>query len=319
MNRSHLFFEADQGGGTGGAGGEGTTTATATQGGSTASTLLSGTGATTTQATTTTPLPNWISDDGKLDPKWLEKLPEDLRGHASIQSIGTVQDLAKSYIHTKGLVGTKLEMPGEGAPPEAIANWRKVVGAPEKPEGYLGELKTLRPDTIPENLWDAEGEKSFLALAHKHHLPPAAVKELIAFDVERLTKTLGQSEAEQTEIVNREGAALKADWGNDYSAKLNIAARMAATVGLKTDDPIFTNSRVVKAFHAMAALVSEDRLVKGDPAVMAGGTTQEQIRTITDPTSQHQLAKAYRGEINEQAQQEAQKQLHHLYAAAAQK
>ena len=37
-------------------------------------------------------------------------------------------------------------MPGEGATPEQVAAWRKTVGAPEKPEGYRGDAKTLLKD-----------------------------------------------------------------------------------------------------------------------------------------------------------------------------
>src|SRR5688572_27643441 len=81
----------------------------------------------------------WADENGTFSERWMDRLPEEIRGHASLKSIGSVQDLAKSYIHTKGMVGAKLEMPGEQATPEQIANWRRIVGAPERPEGYLGE------------------------------------------------------------------------------------------------------------------------------------------------------------------------------------
>src|SRR5688572_28096004 len=60
------------------------------------------------QATTGAPVSTgapfrWADENGIFSEKWFEKLPDELRGHASLKSIGTVQDLAKSYIHTKGM------------------------------------------------------------------------------------------------------------------------------------------------------------------------------------------------------------------------
>jgi hypothetical protein len=258
----------------------------------------------------------WADENGLFSERWTDRLPEEIRGHASLKAIGTVQDLAKSYIHTKGMVGAKLEAPGEQATPEQIANWRRVVGAPERPEGYLGTAKSLRPEAIPEGLWDAEAEKGFLALAHRHHLPPAAVKDILGYHARLVETELGRSQTDEAAVLERETATLRSEWGHDFSAKLNVAARMAATVGLKTDDPIFTSARVVKAFASMAALISEDRLVQGDARSAFGGSVQERIRDITDPGSTSQAARAYRGDYGEKAQQEAQTQLHQLYAAS---
>jgi hypothetical protein len=258
----------------------------------------------------------WAKEDGTFAEKWVDRLPEDLRTNPSLLSIGSVQDLAKSYALTKAMVGKKLEMPGEGAPPEVIAEWRKTLGVPEKPEGYLGDAKTLRPDTVPEALWDPEAEKGFLALAHKHHITPAAVKEILGYHANHVQKALGQSEEAEKAALDSEIATLKTKWGNDFDAKVNIAARMARTVGLDpAKDPIFANSKYVEMLVQFAGLITEDKLVKGDPAAALGGSLQERINDITSPSSTSYHAKAYRGEISPQAQAEAQQQLHNLYAA----
>lgn len=118
----------------------------------------------------------WAKEDGAFADGWIDRLPPDLRGEASLRVMPSIPDLAKSYVATKKRIGAKLEMPGENATPEQVSNWRRTVGAPDRPEGYLGETPSLRPEAVPEHLWDTESERKFLSLAHKHHLPPAAVK-----------------------------------------------------------------------------------------------------------------------------------------------
>jgi hypothetical protein len=258
----------------------------------------------------------WAKEDGSFHEGWLEKLPEDLRGNASLRVLGSLPDLAKSYVETKKLMGAKLEMPGEKATPEQLANWRRTVGAPEKPEGYLGEAKSLRPEIVPEQYWDAEGEKKFLALAHKHHLPPAAVKEILGFYGDSIATSLGASKEQEGTVLRTEGAKLHQTWGRDYEANLQMASRAAHTVGLdpKTH-PIFTSAEVVQAFAKIGRLISEDRLVKGEASGI-NGSAGDRIREMTDPASTTPMAREYRGEYGPERQAAAQGQLHALMAAS---
>jgi hypothetical protein len=298
-----FFFEGE------GTGGGGSSSAGAT--------LMTEAGAGAT--TTTAAAPSWVKDDGTFESSWLEKLPEDVRTSPALKSMGSLSDLAKSYVATKSLVGTKLEMPGEGATPEAIANWRKVTGAPEKPEGYLGDAKTIRPDSIPEALWDATAEKGFLDVAHKHSLPPGAVKDILAYYGDHMGKALQASAATETATLEAEGTKLRTAWGKEYDGNLALASRVAQTVGLdpKTH-PIFTSAEAVQAFAKMGKLLSEDRLVKGDAGGNLGASIQQRIAEITDIKSTAQLARDYRNENGPERQAAAQKQLHELMAAAKQ-
>lgn len=258
------------------------------------------------------PAPTWIKEDGSFGDGWLNKLPEDLRGDPSLKVLPSLTDMAKSYVETKRLVGTKLEMPGVDATPERIAAWRKTVGAPDTPEGYLGDAKTVRPEAIPEEMWDAESEKAFLGIAHKHHLPPAVVKEILDFYGGNIAKSLAASGEAQTAVLAAESGKLKAAWGTEFDTNVSLASRMAKTVGLDPEkDPIFTNASAVIAFAKMGRLLSEDKLVKGETASIAS-TIADRIRDIQDPKSQSTLARDYRGEFGPERQAAAQTQLHEL-------
>jgi hypothetical protein len=312
-----LFFSSESGGGAGASSAEsgagGASAAAPAAGG--AATLLPGSGSSSQQSEASSSSWNWAKEDGSLSDGWLEHLPDGLRGHASLKPIGSLQDLAKSYVETKKLIGAKFEMPGENASPEQIANWRKTVGAPDKPEGYLGEAKSLRPEAVPENLWSAETEKQFLALAHKHHLPPGAVKEILGFHAQDLVRGLTAVQEKQASILKDEGVKLRSAWGQEYDTNLNLAARMAKTVGLDPQShPIFTNAEVVQAFAKMGRLLSEDKLVRGD-ATGVNGSISDRVREITDPNGAGALAREYRGEFGPERQAAAQRQLHELMQA----
>ena len=255
---------------------------------------------------------SWASEDGTLSPGWQDKLGDELKGNSSLATIQSLPDLAKAYVATKGLVGKKLEMPSAGARPEDIANWRKITGAPETSEGYRGDAKHLRPEGLPEELWNADAEKKFLDIAHKHHLPPAAVKEILGFYGSSLLDTMQASKVDEAEMLKAEGLKLQQTWGKDYQANITVAAQMAKMVGLDPmTDPIFTNARAVEAFAKMAKLVSEDKLVTGEPPSLST-SARARAHDIVDPKSTSVISREYRGEFGPERQSAAQQQYHHL-------
>lgn len=258
---------------------------------------------------------SWAKEDGTFSDGWADKLPDGLKGNASLKTIQSLPDLAKAFIETKGLVGKKLEMPGEGATPEQVAAWRKTVGAPEKPEGYRGDAKTLRPESLPEDAWSAEAEGKFLEIAHRHHLPPAAVKEILGFYGQSLVDTLKGSQADAAASVEAETAKLRASWGADFDKRVNDAKTLAQLAGLDPmSDPLFASAAYVEAFAKLAPLIAGDKLVTGETPSL-GSTLGDRIKDINDPKSQSMIAREYRGEFGAQRQQAAQSTLHQLLAS----
>lgn len=258
---------------------------------------------------------SWVKDDGTFSEGWLDRLPDGLKGNAALQVMPSLADLAKSYIETKSMVGKKLEAPGEGATPEQLAAWRKVNGTPDTPEGYLGDAKTLRPDSVPEELWDAENEKGFLAIAHKHHLNSAAVKDILGYYGQSMTKGLEQNKAAETAHLAGETTKLKQAWGNEFDLNLGHAAKAAKVAGLDPEtNPIFANSDVVQAFAKLGRMFGETPLVKGESASASGSITAR-INEIQDPKSQAMISREYRGEFGAERQTSAQQVLQSLIKA----
>lgn len=257
---------------------------------------------------------SWADTEGRLSDGWLDKLGPELAGSGSLKSIQSIGDLAKSYHATKAMVGRKLEMPGSDAPPERWAEWRKVTGAPEKPEGYRGDARSLRPEVLPEDGWDMDAENKFLGIAHKHGLPPQAVKDIMGFYGDTLIGGLRQSEADESAMIQAETGKLRQEWGRDFDLHLANAARMARLAGLDpATNPIFTRAEVVKGFAGLARLISGDSAVKGEQQGL-GVSIGDRVKEITDPRSTSMMAREYRGEYGAERQSAAQGTLHQLMA-----
>lgn len=304
MIRPPIIIRAEEG--DGGSSGGAAVAAPPESGGNTLIADAPAPAATETESTWT-----WADESGKFSTGWQAKLPDELKTNPSLAAIGSISDLAKSYAYTKSLVGKRLEAPGEDATPEAVAEWRKVVGAPASADEY----GNLRPETIPEAMWDKEGEKAFRGLALKHNLTPSAVKAIVGHYAGEIAQGIEQTAEAEKQFLASEGESLRKAWGTDYDANLSLASRVAKTVGLDPQaHPIFQSAEVVQAFAKLGKLFSEDKLVTGESAGI-NGAIGSRISDITDPKSQSQLAREYRGEFGLERQAAAQSQYHQLLAA----
>jgi len=221
-----------------------------------------------------------LGADGRFTQGWADKLPQNAAAYRGIAA--SAQDLPSllKMVHDNQVAArAKLSMPHEKSTPDQIANWRKVVGAPDTAEGY-GEL---RPENMPAEMWDAEGEKKFAELAHKHHLSTAAVKDIMTRYGGMIEEAEGKIDAYVNTSLAAEDATLKQAWGEKYHDNLRAAQRFAATIGLKADNPIFTRAEVVMAMAQGTKLISEDRLVSGGNSSLSASPRDRATAIMTDP------------------------------------
>jgi hypothetical protein len=252
----------------------------------------------------------WINaTTGELEEGWVDHLPAELKAEKSLTMYKDVATLAKSLVATKKLVGTKLERPGPDASPERIEEWRKITGAPKDVSGY-GE--TLRPEDIPESMWDGNLEKGIKEVFHKHHAAPELLKEVVELYGQATKSQLESFQQEEQKYLGEQKASLAKEWGNDLQRKLSVAQRFAQTLGLDPSSPEFANAAMVKAMYAGATLYSGSTLPDGGQPAGAQASVRDQIDDITNLTSSSQLARDYRGENGRIRQAEAQAVLHNL-------
>ncbi len=174
-----------------------------------------------------------------------------------------VESLSKSYQGLEQLLGKKANAivpPSEKSTPEEVAAYRKAIGVPESPEAY-----NLKPEQLPEGVtWDDNVAKRAAELAHKHHIPAAAMQEFMKFDMERAA-LMNQAAASMIEQQLESGRAeLQKVWGDKMPEKIELARRAAVTAGVDPTSQGFVDPQVVKAIVNLAEKLSDDKLVAGD-------------------------------------------------------
>jgi hypothetical protein len=243
----------------------------------------------------------YVDNEGKFVDGWLEKA--GFKDDPTLSTITSLPLLAKAFKETKGLVGKKLAVPSETSTPEEVAAWRKVTGAPETPEAY----GSLMPEGFQKELWDAGLEKEFTALAHKHHLPLAAVKEIAAFQANG-TKAIYEREVAAVQKQLETGKAeLQKAWGVDYARHEANVKGLATYLGIPHEHDMFRDPLVMKAFAEKApAFLGGDKIIQGQAAGVAGSINErlDAIRKGDD----------YQGKNGDARQKAAQTELQRLYA-----
>lgn len=180
--------------------------------------------------------------------------------------------MAKSYSGLEQLLGKKASaviVPNEKSTPEEIAAYRKAVGVPETPDAYVEKIK---PEALPEGIhFDENLAKVAGEIAHKYNVPPAALRELVSLQISQVQAM--QQVATQEAIKELESGKheLAKVYGDQLPAKLELAKRAAATVGINPASRGFTDPDVVKGFIALAEKLSEDKLVSAEAAGTGGG------------------------------------------------
>jgi len=225
-------------------------------------TLLSGAPTSTTSAPAAEAVgekPDWL--EAKF---WTDKGPN-------------VEALAKSYDVAQRALGRKAQAvlpPTEKSTPEEVAEYRKAIGVPESPEGY-----NLKPEQLPDGVvWDDNVAKKAAELAHKHHIPAAAMQEFMKFDMERAA-LMNQAAANMIEAQLESGREeLKRVWGDKMPEKIELARRAAVTAGVDPSSQGFVDPQVVKAIVGLAEKLSDDKLVAGDET--GASSTRSRARDI---------------------------------------
>jgi hypothetical protein len=188
-----------------------------------------------------------------------------------------VESMAKGFNGLEQLLGKKANAivpPNEKSTPEEISAYRKAIGVPESPEAY-----NLKPEQLPEGVtWDDSVAKRAAELAHKHHIPAAAMQEFMKFDMERAA-LMNQAAAQMIETQLETGRAeLQKVWGDKMPEKIELARRAAVTAGVDPTSQGFVDPQVVKAIVSLAEKLSDDKLVAGDQT--GASSTRARARDI---------------------------------------
>jgi hypothetical protein len=213
---------------------------------------------------------SYVQADGSFVQDWTSKLPEDLApARDSLGRFKNVEDLVRAYDGANKLVGRKgVILPTKDSSPEEIASFNKTMGVPETPEGYM---ESVRPGEMPEGVtWSDEIAKSYFEVAHQHHVPASAMKDLIGLHLKQ--REFEQQAAQQQIMENKQKGLrqLRSIWGADFDRNLGIAQRAAALTGVDPNSYGWRDTEVVKAFVRLANMMGDDRLVSPGGSLPVG-------------------------------------------------
>lgn len=185
-----------------------------------------------------------------LEPNWRDRLPDDIKGDASLASFEDIGSMAKSYIELKTYQGNSLHIPGEDAGDDQrkefnsklldkvpglmlrpgedkqTRDFYRSAGMPEKEDGYdAPEIKELPNGIKP----DDTGLTFFKKVAHEAGLNKDQFKIVMKAMVEQeMGINTTNSDNQKTDI-----AALNKEWG----AAAEERNKAAKSIAEKTKAP----------------------------------------------------------------------------------
>lgn len=226
------------------------------------------------------------NEKGEFVQGWQEKLPQEYDAYrATLANYPSFDKLAGALMESKRAAMAKTEgmvrLPGKDAKPEELAEYRKAMGIPEKPEDY--GLKA--PEKLPEGTeWNPDFANAFAAEAHKLGLTKAQVEGLSAWHMQEMVGRMQGAEVEGQKLFEQEQATLRRDFGSDYDKRMVDAQRAAMTLGLPPDHPVFYRADTIKAMAKLSDLISEDKLVSPSQVQnkLSPGTAAQDVMTNPD-------------------------------------
>ena len=231
----------------------------------------------------------YVGTDGSFVSGWTERLPEDLaEAKPTLSKYKNFPEMAKALHHANQLLGRRgVTVPTAQSTPEEVAAYRKMIGAPESLEGYA-----MRPEHLPEGMsWQDDLAKPFAQWAHKHHLPQAAMSELVDLHLAQRQGEFSQI-AQMAEQRREEGLrTLRETWGGHFQKNIDLAGRAAKLAGVNSLSDGFGDPEVVKGFVKLATMLSDDRFIGGAGGLGMRPPAEEAKEIQTNPD--HPLYRKY--------------------------
>jgi hypothetical protein len=233
------------------------------------------------EATTAVP-ESFVAPDGAFSEGWKENLPEDLRVEKSLDTFKTVQDLAKSFVVTKKMLGKdKVILPNDRSSPAEVEEFYNALGRPKTKEDY----KLDKPKDLPDEYWNQDILGQAKEVFHKIGLTQKQVEAIVKFDNDRLIRGLQQNKQDSELSQSEAESLLHQDWGNAYDQKIHIG-NVAIEEGVSGNqefkqrliDKFGNDPDFIRFASNLGSKFAEHG--SNDPAIPTPGDIDEQIREI---------------------------------------
>ena len=147
---------------------------------------------------------------------WRTSVPEEIRGHKSLEHITDVGALAKSYVNAQSMIGAdKLAIPGKHATDEDWGEVYRRLGRPDAPDGY--ELDNEMPEGIEQS---DDMLNWFKSAAHEAGLTPSQAQKLLGGYNQFLGTQVGADEGQIQQMRETTEVELKKEYGAAYADRI---------------------------------------------------------------------------------------------------
>lgn len=195
---------------------------------------------------------------------WYDGVPAEVLTD-KVKAFKDVGELAKGYANLEKLVGRKgVILPTPDAKPEEIAEFRKALGVPEKPEEYDWKAPEGGALTLDDAAM-ADIKKAF----HGANMTKEQFGKVLDYYATREATIMKQAQdsmlAEQTATVGK----LKKEWGAEFDANLEKVRQVAKATGLGDvfrDAGVGNSEAAIKALLKVARHLPETELTGAKPA-----------------------------------------------------
>ena len=211
---------------------------------------------------------------------WRAMIPDDVRGHSSLQHITDIGALAKSYVHAQQMIGAdKVAIPSKHSSPEDWDNVYQRLGRPESPEMY--ELE------VPADLSQDGGLDWYKQLAHEAGLNPTQAQRIFDAYNQYADSITQDSQVDVEAYRAQTEMELRREYGQAFEDKIDVAMNVLDQFGttelaemqMPDGTMLGDNPNVVRLFAEIGSYINEK--VGEDSLVgikTSGGMTPDEAR-----------------------------------------
>jgi|3_EtaG_2_1085321.scaffolds.fasta_scaffold07792_7 hypothetical protein len=226
---------------------------------------------------------------------WKDDLPEDIRGHQSLETFTDVGALAKSYVHAQSMIGAdKVPVPGKWADE---SDWNEVydrLGRPKEGDGYELDFSETPEGTGVNDDFVAW----FRTAAHGVGLNNNQAQQLSQSYIEFAANMMDGSTVDVEGAKQQAVTELKKEFGNAYDERLGRGNNFVDEFGEEgltdlvleggiplRDHPAFVKT-LINAASWIHDNVSEDKVIGDrDSNAMTPAEAQSEINELQRPDS----------------------------------
>jgi hypothetical protein len=221
---------------------------------------------------------------------FIDSLPEDIRGEASLANIKDIDQLAKGYVHAQRMVGAdKIGLPNQHSTEN---DWNEIyskLGRPEAADQYEIQYE------VPIEGMEATNLTGYQEVAHAAGLNNAQAQKLIDW-YSGLEKDSLESESVNAEAARVTAETdLRQEYGLAYDKKLAAADGVFskffgsdfAQIKLEDGSLLGDNAQFIKSLVSLSSNFSEDTVTADQTSsgAMTPNEANAEIAKLTAPNS----------------------------------